>query len=688
MHHMIHNRFFLLMAGLLGLLSACQPEQSGQDVPPGIELSNMDTTANPAQDFYQFVNGEWLETTEIPSDRSSWGSFAELRKKTDEKVLGVLEEATGSEEYPEGADQAKAAQFFQTAMDTNYLNELGMEPLTPYLEEIDAISSLDDLQAFMIRNAATANGMLFSFNVRADPNNSAINAAFLSTGELGLPERDYYTEDDEDTRNIQQQYRDHVARMYGFLGVDSTAAQETAQRIFKMEQRMAEAMYTKEQRRDPRLSNNPKSVEEVSQLSPAIDWQAYLDGIGAGSVDTLIVRQPPYLVSMNAILMQEDLNTVKDYMKWTTFNNAANYLSQEIVQANFDFYGKVLRGTEEMRPRRERVLSTANWTIGEAIGKLYVDAHFPPEAKETAVEMVENIKAAFGDRIRQLEWMSDSTKEKALAKLSTFNVKIGYPDEWKDYSDLVVMGPEDGGSYLENMKYVSEWNWKRQLEDIGKPVDKDEWFMAPQIVNAYYNPLYNEIVFPAAILQPPFYDYQADAAVNYGGIGAVIGHEISHGFDDQGSRYDAEGNLKNWWTEEDRRRFEARTQQLVKQYNNYEPLEGVNVNGAFTLGENIGDLGGVNVSYDGLQRHLEEKGNPGPIQGFSQAQRFFISWATIWRGKYRDEALKNQIKTDPHSPGQYRAVGPLANMEAFYAAFDVQPGDKLYRPDSLRVKIW
>ncbi len=341
-----------------------------------------------------------------------------------------------------------------------------------------------------------------------------------------------------------------------------------------------------------------------------------------------------------------------------------------------------------MRPRWERVLDVSNWSIGEAIGKLYVDGYFPPEAKATAEAMVANIKAAFGERIKQLDWMSEPTKEKALEKLNTFRVKIAYPDDWKDYSDLVVKGPEEGGSYLENLKNVRLWNWREDMEKIGEPVDKDEWFMAPQIVNAYYNPTNNEIVFPAAILQPPFYNYQADPAVNYGGIGAVIGHEISHGFDDQGSRYDKAGNLKNWWSDEDRRRFEALTKKLAAQYDAYEPLEGVRVNGQFTLGENIGDLGGINVAFDGLQRHLAQQGDPGPIDGFTQNQRFFISWASIWRTKYRDEALKNQINTDPHSPGMYRAVGPAVNMLAFYDAFGIGEGDAHYRPDSVRVKIW
>ena len=681
--------YYLMPAVLILSLAACQPAEMTEVAapPPGIEVSYMDTTADPGNDFFRFANGGWLDQTTIPADRGRWGSFDELRKATSRNVLDVLEGATEGDTYSEGSDQAKAALFYQTAMDTSYLDELGIRPLEGGLEKVSGIRSLTDLQSYMAETAPLQRG-LFGLSVRADINNSAVNIAYLGPGSLGLPERDYYTKEDEESKELQETYRRHIARMYGFLGYEATEATEAAARIYEVEAKMAEARMTKEERRNPLLRNNPRSVEELSELTTAIDWPAYLESIGAGAADTVIVTDLDYMKTLNELLTEGQLPAVVEYLRWTLFNGAANYLSTDIEQANFDFYGKELRGTEAMRPRWERVLDVANWSIGEAIGKLYVDGYFPPEAKATAEEMVDNIKAAFGERIQALDWMSPSTKEKALEKLSTFRVKIAYPDEWKDYSDLVIQGREAGGSYLENLKNIREWNWQEDMEKIGQPVDKDEWFMAPQIVNAYYNPTNNEIVFPAAILQPPFYNYQADPAVNYGGIGAVIGHEISHGFDDQGSRFDKDGNLKNWWTEEDRQRFEALTKKLAAQYDAYEPLEGVRVNGQFTLGENIGDLGGINVAFDGLQRHLAEHGDPGLIDGFTQNQRFFISWATIWRTKYRDEALKNQINTDPHSPGMYRAVGPAVNMLAFYEAFDIAEEDALYRPDSVRVKIW
>lgn len=680
----------LLFSLFLTVLASCQDAGpvEGTDEIPGIELSYMDTTVSPGQDFFEFVNGQWLKTTEIPADRSRWGSFNELGKNTSDRVLGVLQGAMTGDTYAPGSDQAKAADFYETAMDTVHLDGLGIEPIRSELEQVDAITDQEDLAAYLIASAPLRHGALFGLGIRSDPNDSDRNATYLGAGSIGLPDREYYTKEDEESKELQEKYRQHLARMLQFIDYEADQAEQAAADIYELEYKLAEARMTKEESRNPLARNNPRSIEQLGELAPAFDWRAYLDGIGAGAVDTVIVSDLEYFKALNEVLNSTDIETMKDYIKWTELDAAASYLTTEIDQANFDFYGKELSGTQSMRPRSERVVGIANRVIGEAIGKLYVDAYFPPEAKQAAEEMVENMRIAFGERIKNLEWMTAATKEKALEKLSSFKVKIAYPDEWKDYSDLNIQGVAEGGSYVGNIINATRWEWEKDLEKIGEPVDKSEWFMSPQIVNAYYNPLYNEIVFPAAILQPPFYNYKADAAVNYGGIGAVIGHEMSHGFDDQGSRYDAEGNLANWWTEEDRANFEARAKQLVEQYNAYEPLEGVNVNGEFTLGENIGDLGGLNIAYDGLQRHLTEHGDPGLIDGFTPEQRFFISWGTIWRIKARDEALKTQINTDPHSPGRYRAIGPISNSTAFYKAFDVKEGDPLFRPDSLRVNIW
>ncbi|MEQ9443281.1 MAG: M13 family metallopeptidase [Cyclobacteriaceae bacterium] len=680
---------FLLLSGLLGA-AACQSEQDTTEAPetPGIDLAYMDTTVRANEDFYRYVNGNWLDSTEIPGDRGRWGGFDELAKNTSQQTLDVLQAAIQSEAYPDDTDQGKAATFYQVAMDTVYLDNMGIDPLLPEVEEIDRIDSKEALQAYLVEAAPLQNSYFFRLNVSADLNNSDMNALFLSPGSLGLPEREYYLKDDEESQKIQEQYREHLSRMLQFLGIDAAQADAMAERVYALEKQMAQAQMAKEDRRNPLNLNNPTAVADLNKVAPALDWPKYLQEVGISGVDTLIITDVDYLQQLSSIMEQTNLQTLKDYLTWTLVDESASLLTTEMDQANFDFYSKVLRGVETQRPRQERIISMANRTLGEALGKLYVDTYFPPEAKATALEIVENIKAAFGERIQRLDWMSDSTKQKALHKLSTFSVKIGYPDSWKDYGELAIEGQNANGSYLGNMINASAWAWNRDLAKIGEPVDKTEWFMSPQTVNAYYNPRFNEIVFPAAILQPPFYNYQADPAINYGGIGAVIGHEISHGFDDGGSRYDAKGNLTNWWTQEDRTRFEERTQKLIDQYNAYEPLDGVHVNGEFTLGENIGDLGGLNVAYDALQKHLATHGDPGLIDGYTQDQRFFISWATIWRTKYRDETLKTQISTDPHSPGMMRAIGPISNMTAFYDAFEIEESDPLYRPDSTRVYIW
>lgn len=680
-----------LTALLFVLITACQSASSdlqSQEAPPGLDLSLMDTSANPAIDFYRFANGGWLDQVEIPADRDSWGAFDDLGKQTSEKVLTILESTIKKGDFDPKTDQGKAVLFYQTAMDTAYLNELGIRPIEEELKKIEAISQLQDLEAYLIASAPLQSNTFFSFTARPSLNNSAINAGFLNEGALGLPGKEYYVKTDEETLRLQGEYKAFVSRVLQLAGAKEEAAKAEAEDIFQVEKRLAEAQLDKIQKRNPLLMNNPRSRAEIAAMTPSFDWEAYFQAIGLGGIDTFTVMQPAYIKSLESTFSEEPLAKLKSYTRWTLLNSALAYLSRDFEQANFDFYKGVLGGVEEMAPRWESVLNTTNFSIGEALGKLYVDAYFPPEAKKVAEELVANLKDAYGERIQQLEWMSDSTKAKALEKLANLRVKIGYPDKWKDYSALEITGKENGGSYAGNMINVSNWDWKRKIEKVGQPVDKGEWFLPPQVVNAYYHPLYNEVVFPAAILQPPYYNYQADPAINYGGIGAVIGHEISHGFDDQGSRYDATGNLKNWWTEEDRERFEARTQRLVDQFNAYEPLPGLFVNGEFTLGENIGDLGGLNVAFDGLQKHLKTHGDPGLIDGFTQNQRFFLNWATVWRSKYRDEAMKKQVKTNVHSPGQYRAIGPIVNMPAFYQAFQIGEDSPLYREDSVRVVIW
>ncbi len=654
----------------------------------GINLDYMDTSADPAQDFWRFVNGKWLDQTEIPEDRTRWGSFDELRKKSSEAVLEVLNEAIASNAYPKGTDQYKAAAFYKSAMDTASINAAGLSPIMPYLTKIKEIKTLDDALAYSQTHADMGGAGFVGFAIFPDLMKSTVNAPYLTSIGLGLPDRDYYVAEDDKSVETRTKYKAHIARMFGFLGDTEEVGMDKAERILALETALATPMMTKEQRRNPTLLYNPMTMAEVNAKAPFTNWEKYIAGLGAPGLENIIVLDTNYLVSLDAILKQTDINTIKDFYTWTEFNNTAGYLSSDIEAANFDFYGKTLRGAEKQKPRWERALDQASGVIGEPIGKLYVDKYFPPEAKAKAQEMIDNVKAAFANRINALDWMTPETKVKALNKLNSFTVKIGYPDKWKDYSALDIVDVSEGGTYAANLLATSKWQYADMISELGQPVDKTEWGMSPQTVNAYYNPLNNEIVFPAAILQPPFYDYKADEAVNYGGIGAVIGHEMSHGFDDQGSRFDAEGNMVNWWTDEDRTAFEARNQKLIDQFDAYEPLPGVNVNGQFTLGENIGDLGGVNVAYDGLQLFLDKNGRPGNIDGFTPEQRFFISWGTIWRGEIRDEALIQRIKTDPHSPGIYRATGPLCNLPAFYAAFDVKAGDAMYRAEEDRVMIW
>ncbi|MGB5321598.1 M13 family metallopeptidase, partial [Lutimonas sp.] len=656
-----------------------------------------DNTVSPSDDFFRYVNGSWVDKTEIPADRTSWGSFNELRKKTDSEVLTIMNKAIEEDNFPklkdaEGnltmeSDQKKAVNFYETIMDTISRNEQGTDPLKPFLERIEKLENINDLQQLMIELEPYGGIGYFNFSVFNDLKNSKMNAGYIVPAGLGLS-RDYYVDQDENTKEKRTKYKAHIARMLQFFGEKEEDAAAKAERIFQYEYELAVPRLTKEERRDTRNLYNPMTMSELSEMTPSVDWKTYLEGIGVTEADTIIVMQPVYMKAVEEILNNSDLEDIKLYLKWTAIDRAAGMLSNEIEVANWEFYSKELRGAKEQRPRDERALASINGVIGEALGKLYVEKTFPPEAKAKAVEMIENVMLAYDSRIRGLDWMSEETKEKALDKLNKMTVKIAYPDEWKDYAALEVLSAEDGGTYFQNSVNAKKWNFEKDLAKLGKPVDRKEWGMSPQTVNAYFNPLNNEIVFPAAILQPPFYNYQADEAVNYGGIGAVIGHEISHCFDDSGSRFDGDGNLKDWWTPEDLEKFSALGKELADQYSKVQVYEDVNLNGEFTLGENIGDLGGINAAYDGLQLFYEKNGRPEDIDGFTAEQRFFMSWATVWRSKMREEALRNLIKTDPHAPAMYRAYMPLQNVDAFYTSFDIKEGDKMYLEPENRVKIW
>lgn len=671
---------------LVGISTVTAQEKAKEE--PGINISYMDKSSKASNDFFRYVNGAWLDKTEIPADRTRWGSFDELRQRTDEDALAILKEAASNHAYSATTDQGKAVIVFESVMDVAKRNKLRISPLKPYLKKIDAVKNAKDLQALLIEMEPIGGVGFMGVYVGPDAKDSNTNVLYIGPGSLGLPDRDYYMSDDADSKEKRAKYETHVAKMLAFVGDNPATAKKNAERILAIETAMSAPRLDRVERRDRRKSYNPMTVADLQKLTPAINWNTYLTGVGVAKVDTLIVSQPKYMTAFQDIVAKADVAAWKAYMKWTLLNSSASLLSTDIEDANFDFYGKTLTGAMQQRPREERALQVVNGTVGEALGKLYVEKKFPAEAKAKAEKMIKNVFKAFENRINNLTWMSPETRVSAIEKLQKSRVKIGYPDKWKDYSKLVLLSTDKDGNYFDNMKRYSKWRFEENIADLQKPVDKDRWGMSPQTVNAYFNPSFNEIVFPAAILQPPFYNYKADEAVNYGGIGAVIGHEISHGFDDSGSRYNADGNLVNWWTEKDLTEFTALGKALADQYSALEPLPGIFVDGKFTLGENIGDLGGVNSAYDGLQIFLKENGPAALIDGLTAEQRFFISWATIWRTKMRDEAIKSQVKTDPHSPGMFRAFVPLQNVDAFYEAFNIKEGDGMYLKPSDRVKIW
>jgi len=655
---------------------------------PGINVSFMNTKINPGEDFFRYVNGTWLDKTEIPGDRTTWGSFNELIKKTDKDAMAILKEASKNPVYKSNTDQGKAVNLFTTILDTVGRNKKGIEPLQPYLKKIDAIKNVADLQKYLVEMEQQGGSGFFGTYIGADEKNSSKNSVSLSVSRLGLPDKDYYTSEDKDSKEKRAKYELHVARMMQFIGESPEKAKKSAAEILALETSLSAPRLNRVESRDSRLQYNPMTISDLQKLTPAIKWDAYFSSLGMPKLDTVVVTEPKYMKALQTVFTENKVADWKEYLKWDLLNAASSQLTTDIETASFEFYSKTLRGAIKQLPREEKALQSVNRNVGEALGKLYVEKVFPAEAKTKAVDMIHNVILAYQNRINNLTWMSDATKAKAIEKLNKITIKVGYPDKWKDYSALEIKGVAEGGSYFQNTKNLATWNFKKGLEKLNKPVDKTEWGMSPQTVNAYYNPSYNEIVFPAAILQPPFYNYQADEAVNYGGIGAVIGHEISHGFDDSGARYNAEGNLVDWWTADDLKHFTELGTALADQYSALEPLPGIHVDGKFTLGENIGDLGGINAAYDGLQLYLKKNGNPGLIDGFTPEQRFFISWATVWRTKSRDEAIKSQVKTDPHSPGMYRAVVPVQNVDAFYQAFGIKKGDHMYIEPDKRVKIW
>ncbi|MCO4303585.1 M13 family metallopeptidase [Riemerella anatipestifer] len=647
----------------------------------GISLEYMDTNVRPQDDFYNFVNGGWMRTAVIPSDKASWGSFNELREKTDEASLTILKNIL-SETYAEGTEGKKIQTLYASFMNMDKRNAEGINPIKNDLAKIEAIKNLADLQTYLTAAVRTGDNPLYSWYAYTDLKNSKMNTIYLGGPRLGLG-RDYYQKENAENTKTLNEYQKYVASLLDVLGYKNS--NDTAKKIVDLEKTMAKTLLTNEEGRDANKRYNPKNTSELPSLVKNVNLSTYLKEAGVNT-DRVILGELGYYQNLDKFINSANLPLIKDYLKLRLISGNADNLDKRLDDISFNFYSKYLQGQKEQRAMEKRGLSLINGVLGEAFGKLYVDKYFPAEAKTEMETLISYLKKSYQHHIENLDWMSAETKVKALDKLNKFTVKVAYPDKWEDYSKLNF---NNGSSLYDNLKQVSLWAYEKTLaEKVNKPVDKSKWGMTPQTVNAYYNPTNNEIVFPAAILQPPFFNFKADPAVNFGGIGAVIGHEISHGFDDGGSRFDGDGNLSNWWTDADRKNFDIKVKQLADQYSKYEPVKGSFVNGVFTSGENIADLGGVAIAYDALKMYLKDKGNPGEISGYNQDQRFFMSWATVWRTKSTEQYMINQVKTDPHSPGYFRSFGPLVNVDAWYDAFKVEAKDKHYKKPEDRIKIW
>ncbi len=648
-----------------------------------IDIADMNPDIKPGNDFYQYANGGWIKNNPVPGDKTQYGSFTVLfdnnQKELKELVLNLAKQKN-----EENTDAQKIADFYNSGMDSTKINNAGYEPIKKDLAEIDKIKTTDDLAKQLAVMHSFGYSGLFNFGNVQDEKNSIKEIAFLMQGGLGLPDRDYYLADDERSKFLKQKYSELITNSFKLVGVDENTANQYSQKIINIETKLAENSFTQEELRNPFTNYNKKNLNELKQLSPNFNWDLYFKTIKLDSTNEINVMQIKFFKGLSDLIKTTPVDDWKIYLKWKIINSAANYLSDDFVNENFNFYGKIFSGQKEISPRWKRVLQTTNHALGESVGKMYVEKYFPPAAKERMLKLVDNLKESFKNRILKLDWMSDTTKQKAIEKLQAINVKIGYPDKWKDYSKLII---KKDNLYFDNVKAARNFLFNDEISKIGKPHDKDEWGMTPQTVNAYYSPNSNEIVFPAAILQPPFFYMDADDAVNYGAIGVVIGHEMTHGFDDQGKNYDKFGNLNDWWTAADTKAFKEKTKLVIEQFNNHKELDSLHVNGKLTIGENIADLGGLNISWDAFQTTEQAKKND-TIAGFTANQRFFLSYAKVWRQNILPEELMRRLKLDVHSPGDARVNVPLFNLDQFYTAFNITKNDKLYRTKEKRAKIW
>ncbi len=644
----------------------------------GIALENMDTSVDPGENFFEYVNGTWLKNTEIPSDRSRYGSFSILRDQAEERVKKIIEVAA-SKENP-SADEKRIGDYYNAFLDTETIEAKGLDPIKADLARIRGAATHTDITELMadIRMGLDSPVSPYVY-IDAKVNDQYI--VYLTQSGLGLPNRDYYFDESEKGQKLRDGYVAFMTTMLTEAGLDNPA--DRAKKVMAFETNLAEGHWDRVKRRNRDLTYNKMSRDELKAMAPGMSWDLIFDRVGLGDEQTLIVREKSAVTNAAKVFKATSVDVLKDYLTVSLISNNSAYLPARIDDASFEFYGKTLRGQEEQRPRWKRAVSNIDNMLGEVVGKVYVDTYFPPDSKAQMKDLVENLRAAFKDGIDNLEWMGEETKEQAQYKLAKFNPKIGYPDKWETYAGLEI----DRDDLIGTVKSSREWGWKDNIGQLGKPIDRDEWGMTPQTVNAYYNSTLNEIVFPAAILDAPFFDPNADPAVNYGGIGAVIGHEMGHGFDDQGRKSDGDGVQRDWWTEEDAEKYMARADNLATQYSQFEPLPGENLNGKLGLGENIGDLTGMTMAYEAYKRSLDGKEAP-VIDGFTGDQRFFMAWAQVWAIKWKDEALSTQIKNGPHSPGEFRANGIVRNLDAWYEAFNITPEHAMYLPPEERVKIW
>ncbi|HWX21231.1 MAG TPA: M13 family metallopeptidase [Candidatus Binatia bacterium] len=649
---------------------------------PRFSLDYMDPAVKPGADFYRYADGNWVKNDPVPPDKSRWGAFMELQERNWYLIHQILDDALASKPQTNSPTQ-KVADFFRSAMDTNRIEGLSFKPLQPDLKRIENLKGAEDLLRLLADFHARGIDAGFNRSASPDAKNSEVYAFYLGQGGLGLPDRDYYLT--ERFAKQREAYAAHVAKMFTLLGEAPDAAKTHAATVLELETALAKASKSRVELRDPIANYHKFTVADIVRDYPDAPLPVYLAAADLGNLSEVIIRQPEFFKALYALATQRPLADWKVYLRWHLLRGTAPYLHAAAEEESFAFYGKVLREQQVQEPRWQRAARVIDGEIGEALGQLFVERNFPPAARARMLELVQNLKAVFHDRLQKADWMTDATRAKALAKFERFTQKIGYPDKFRDYSTVEIR-PDD---FLGNVQRADVFESRRELRRVGQPVDKTEWHMTPETVNAYFNPLQNEIVFPAGILQPPFFDIEMDDAVNYGAIGVVIGHEITHGYDDQGRKYDSEGNLNDWWTEADAKAFEARAQKVVEQYNAYEPLPGLHVNGELTLGENLADLGGTSIAYEALQRALAK--NPAKrkkIDGLTPEQRFFISLSQVWRTNCREAEARRLVTVDPHSPGQFRAVGPHVNQKEFYEAFDIKEGMPMWRAPELRAKIW